>query len=431
MRVRSPSRAYEVIKMRTLALLLAAAVLMTPFAIAQEPEEKAADDPVAEEKVDVKALLKDYQAAIEANKKNAPARLSAVQKIAGVKDPAVGKALLSALKDRDPEVRAAAARGLAQQAGGKSDRSYGKALAGRLKKWDDDDPKAIEGILDGLAAFPSKGNIKTLTKIVEKVMYKESKDWLPSGKAAVKALGSIREKDAIEQLIKLLGMTNPRSGSGGPTISSETQAFRKEFENPVIASLGAITGARVKDGGVWTEWWRKVGKSYRVPKAGDEEELNKSPNYVDNWYGFRLKCPTGMWKYERPDKTDRVIRMRLPQVGNQQDSDIEIEVECFSQSKYGSGTTPPERVKYWLDHAKKTWKDVKKDSVTEVTLAGQKAKLLHILGQNAKGKTLVIDRYIWQKDGRLWTIHVTSITGVAKAHEDQAKKAIASFTFTK
>jgi len=418
--------------MRTLAVLLAAAILVVPFAVAEEPEKKAEEQPAAD-KVDVKALLKAFGAAMKANRRDAPARLAEVQKLVAVVDPAVGKALLKTLSDRDPEVRAAAARALAHQADGKNDKTYGKALAGRLKKWDDDDPKAIEGILDGLVAFPNKGNIKTLTKMVEKVMYKEDKAWQPVGQAAVRALGAIREKDAIEQLIKLLGMTNPRAGSGGTSPSAETVAFRGSFKTDIVGGLQNITGNQVKDPGVWQAWWSDSGKTYKVPKKGAEEELNKEMWFQDSFYKFKVKRPNAEWTFVRPTIANYVIECGHPMVGNPTQTDVSLTVECYSQTEY-SGSTPGERVQYWNNWAEdetRGFTDLKEQWEKDATVAGVRAKHWHAKGMTVKRTVKTMDKYIFVKDARLWTVHLTMGSGVPEELQKQLQKAFGSFGFMK
>lgn len=393
--------------MRLLAILTVAALLV-PFAV------RAAED-------DVKTKVKDFQEAMKA--KEASARKSAVEGIATVKDPAVADALVRFLGDRDPEVRGAVGFALGQQG---DEKHRGKILS---RVTDKEDPQAIVGYCAGLELLPDVKSVDPLMKYIKKVIYAQKEEEKDAAVAATKALAKIRHKSAVDALIELLGLTNPRAGASTGAVSDETRKFRGAFKVPVLEGLSYITGQHFKDPAVWEGWWKDVEKRFKVPTG--EESLDASDTYEDYGYKFVLKKPNASWSFSRPTGDNYIIELGHPQEGNEGTNDASVTVEAFNQADFAD-STPGARVEYWADWAKNTgFKDIKETEVKDVSFCGEKAKLWMVKGLTAAGTVWTHENYIFAKDGLLWTVHVKSLSGIPETLTKDLEKALRSFAFLK
>jgi hypothetical protein len=404
-------------------VVLVAAVLLVPLAASGQDDEEV---------VDVKAKLKAFKAAMKS--KDASARLAAVQEVAPLKDKAVAAAIAKYIKDRDPGVRAAVGRALGTQ----GDQKHRGKLVGPLKNWDKEDPKALIGILEGLEGLPHKTSIDPLSDMIKKVMYRQREAEKPVGVGATKALGKIKEKQAISALVELLGLTDPKAGAGGTAVSTETRNFRAAFKPAILDGLKYISGMHYKAPFVWQRWWKSVEKKFKIPKG--YKDLNDEMTYPDAGYKFKVARPNKTWLFTRPDSETGVIRVGHPQEGNENAWDAFLLIEAYGTNEYSinNPTAAAANFDRWAaDVGFKKDRDDKpmiKDGgphTKDVKFCGKSAKLWSARGMSASGSVVSLKKYIFVYDGLLYTISLQTLSGVAAALEEDLEKALKSVSLMK
>ena len=396
--------------MRFLLSVIVVAMLVAPYAA------------TAEEGIDVTDRVKAFKAVLKG--KDAEAKIKAIDEIKTTKHKDIAAAIAGALRDRNKDVKMAAARALGVQGVVK----YRTKLMAPLKKYEKADPELLLAYLEGLKGMPHKASITPLAKVVHKVLNRLKEDEYAIGEACVNALGSIKEKATIEELIVLLGRTNPRAGAGG-SVSTEAQNFCGKFKDPIVAALGNITGFRFKDPDVWAGWWKRNGKKFKFGRKA--EDVNASDTYTDVGYEFRIKKPNDRWTFSIPKENNYVITLSHENEESAGTLDAWMKVEAYSTSAY-SGSTPPDRaaaMEQWV-HSDRGFKDVRESNTTDLKFAGESAKKWYARGMNSASRPVTIWKIYFIHNGLLFTVHAQHNSGVDEALVKDLEKAIASFKFT-
>jgi HEAT repeats/PBS lyase HEAT-like repeat len=413
----------RILVMRSILVVLFAAALLFPLSASGQDDAEV---------VDVKAKLKAFKEAMKS--KDASVRTAAVQEIASIKDKTVAKALSKRIKDRDADVRAAVGRALGQQ----GDLAYRGKLIAPMKDFDKGDPKALVGFLEGLEGLPHKSSVDPLCDMIKKVMYRERDAEKPLGLGATKALGKIKDKAAISALIEILGLTNPRAGSGGASVSTQTRAFRGSFKQPVLDGLKYIAGEHFKTGKVWQDWWKAREGRFKIPEGF--KDLNDKMEYPDYGYKFRLKRPKKTWLFTRPDSETGVIRVGHPQEGNENAWDAFLLVEAYDTSDYSINNPTAAAANFDRWAAEVGFKKDRNDEpmikdggphTKDVKFCGESAKLWSARGMSASGSVVQLRKYILVRGGLLYTISLQTLSGVDPALEADLEVVLKSFSFMK
>jgi hypothetical protein len=412
--------------MRSLLVLICLAMMLTPFAVrAEEDNGDAAEE--GGEVVDPKAKLKELKEALKS--RDPDARVQAIQSAAGVRDKGIAGAIAKCLSDKSPEVRAAAGRALGQQ----GDQKYRGKLLARLKNFDKEDPVALKGYLAGLQGLPDVKSIKDLTDMIKKIMYREREAEKEVGIEAAKALGKVKDKRAVAELIVLLEMTDPKSGGSGGTVSQATRKFRGDFRPSILDGLSHITDEHFKDAIVWQTWWKGAEKRFKVPEGA--RDVNASATYTDYGYRFRVKKPKDTWVFVRPGGETGIVRLGHRQEEGGAAMDASITVTGYETSRYTTNS-PSAAIDYWNEWAadeSKGFRDIKDGFPVnkDVVFAREKAKLWECKGLTAAGTVKFIRKYILLRNGILLTISIETLSGVSPELQKDLDKAVASFTFMK
>ncbi len=239
--------------MRPAALLSAAilaAILAAATLSAQAPPATTPADPPAVKKA-IDAMQAGWPHWNPAEKVDAADKLAALggpeaaQTLAGkLEDPAplVRRALAADLgKLKDPKTVPALAAALDREQGEKTDVETFKAVAKALG--DIGDPKAVEPLAHNLFSGD-----------------RQKIEWQDQADARVEALGSIRHKEAVDELISLLG----RSGTTGRRNASSGAANHK-LAVAIERSLRRLTGQTLRDENAWRAWWKDNREKFRFP----------------------------------------------------------------------------------------------------------------------------------------------------------------------
>ncbi len=275
--------------------------------------------------------------------------------------------------------------------------------------------------------MPHPASIKPFVKLINKVLNRMKPDEQPIGVATVKALGAIKNKTAIENLITLLGRTNPRAGAGG-SVSTEAQNFCGAFKTPIVAALANITGFRFKDPDVWANWWKKNGKKFKFQTG--KVDVNAKDTYTNIGYEFRIKKPNDKWTFSLPSDTNYVVTCSHENEESAGTLDAWMKVEAYSTSAY-SGSNPTDRaasMEAWV-RSDTGFEDVRESYTKDLKFAGESAKLWYAKGMNSAKRPVTIWKIYLIHNNLLFTIHAQHNSGVDEALVKDLEKAIASFKF--
>jgi HEAT repeat protein len=188
---------------------------------------------------EVKKLVEDFK--LELKNPDSMARVDAVRQVGRIRHTDIAKAIAKALTDKDPAVRKTAAEALAYQA----DKATMKALCKTLPL-NKGKPDVQAAILKALGAI---GDWRALPAVTKDLMRPGQPEVT---KARIVALGNIRHRDSIQNLIDFM----QRWG----------RAMR-DYAKPLQESLKKLTG---KDFGrnrnAWKAWWDRSKKTWRFPR---------------------------------------------------------------------------------------------------------------------------------------------------------------------
>lgn len=203
----------------------------------------------------------------------APERIAAIEEHGGVHAPEVLRWLEKGLKDKDLGVKAAAVEALRWFPGDKALRALHKAYDKDKALREDEalcaaaitaigqhaSPSSIDVLLeDALAAVPAKVQV-----------------------ARIYALGHIRDKRSVEELLDLLMKTGRIRGPKGR--GGATQPLMKEFATSLHVLTGEDFGNEEK---AWQDWWKEHGKRFEV----SEKPAGLEPKVARFWERYWSKA---------------------------------------------------------------------------------------------------------------------------------------------
>lgn len=262
-----------------LAALAAAAVLGLAATSAVVPAPAVLADDVDDAIVQLKELVKAN------DEGKAIAKITELEtKMDGRVTDALADVAKAAKSDR---VSKAAMKVAAQR----KDPELSKWLKTKLddKKMAEDHPERYLAVLDSVGFYGDKSTMKPLEDVVKKYLPTNSN----YSKAAIRAYGSIREKVAVEQLVKWLRQTeNTRAGGQGASMSAQTRDNYEAAKGAVLKALESLTLQDMGDAATWEKWWKENEKTYEFPDANQAEvDYATLTEYTDRAYGFTVKKP--------------------------------------------------------------------------------------------------------------------------------------------
>ena len=281
-------------------------------------------------------------------------------------DARVAKALTALVKNRDPKIAGAAIR----QLGLRKDKAFGKRVGkaiGNKKLYkvdDEEDAEVYLAYLDAAAMYANPKHGKELIGIVKKFIATNT-DY---STRAIKAYGSVQDKEVIDQLIKWLVQTESRGVSqGGKRQSTETRDNKAKSGKAVVAALEALTGQSIGDGAAWQEFWKTERKGFDFPEA-DAEPVDPATlsEWTDGPYGYTIKKPTHDETWTFTDPGSEYIRMRL----ESRDPKDELVMARAEFSIHNLSTQSPKTVKdlakwYLEKFSEERFSQTSKDPVIE------------------------------------------------------------------
>jgi HEAT repeat protein len=168
-------------------------------------------------------------------------KIDAIKRISGIRHKKVAKAISKALGHKDPMVRKAAAEALISQAEKSTTPALIKAFA-----FNEPFPDIQLAIIQALGANRDPRAVPVLAKDLVDPRKAELT------KARIEAMGNIKDKRCIDELISFMWKTNRGN-----------RAHRR----PLQESLKKLTGRDYgNDRRAWKDWWERSKKWFRFPK---------------------------------------------------------------------------------------------------------------------------------------------------------------------
>lgn len=238
-------------------LLFVAALAFLP---AQEPSVQP-DPAQVEEAVDeLKEVFK---------KGESEERIAAIQKYTELVAKEVVEGIAKGLKDKDPEVQAAAIEALRYMPHAASLKALHKTLEKdkKIKK----DARLLEGLI---IAIGQHGDPSSIDVLVDGALATTAKDLVI---ARIFSIAHIRDQKSLEALMDLIQRTS-RGGKKG--------RGKMPQEKHYVIALEVLTGEELgKDLEVWTKWWRKSKKTFKV----SSEQPKLAPKTEQAWSNYWSK----------------------------------------------------------------------------------------------------------------------------------------------
>ncbi len=339
-------------------------------------------------------------------------KVKALEAMAKNTEPEGAKAVAKHMADRSLAVRVAAIRtvGLLQDKA-----SFGKLNA--MVKSEEKEPKVLAAVVQAIGEYANPASMKMLVDVAKKWMFKDSE----VSSAAAYGLGKIRQKAAVDELIKLMDLTYPGQASSGPGVSTETRDLLAKSRPAIISALQELTGWDFRDAPAWKRFWDLEQKTWK-PAEG-EPDYSKLAEWRDPGYGFTLPKPAKNWVFDRTEKAYRI----LMKVAN--DENIVLSQVYVMAYENTSGMTPEQKAQEYEDSFSGSWKDIKKESwVREDCRVGKLKGFTHSFsGIDAYGQ-VARARYIYVLRGEMMFILGSwTRSGIPKEVQEQVDKAFSSF----
>lgn len=349
---------------------VAAAALVAVAAAAFAPRSPALADTIDDAIDEMEAAAKD---------KDAGKCIAKMVELQDSLDERVGKALNKLVKNREPKIAAAAIRQLAMR----KDESFGKSVGRKIgdkKLYKEEDKRDIYlAYLDAAAMYANPKHGKELADIVKKFMPTDSEFCTK----AIKAYGSVREKEVVDQLIDWLVQTESTGQSqGGKNMSTETKENYAKAKSQVIETLEELTTQQIGDGKSWSEFWEKRRKSFVFP---DPNAAEVDPATLDEWsdvaYGYTVKKPEGTgWAFKKTEWD--AIRMRLEKMDEDELVMVRVDFQIHNLSSQSPKTMKALAEWYVQDYKDNRFSDLRG---AEPTLEERKIGGREFLVVSAKG----------------------------------------------
>lgn len=238
---------------------LVAALAFASALFAQEPPAESAADKAAEK---AEAQKQVHEALSGWAKMELAEKTAAIGKATDVGGPAAAHALAEKLHDKEPLVRKA----LADALGKLKDEKTVSALTRALEVDADEKDGDLDAFLAICKALGEIGDAKAIGPLVHGVLggNRRDKNWQKRGDARIQALGKIRDKESIDQLLDLW----VRGTTGGGR-SLRASAPKNPHEGRIVQSLQQLTGEKMTEQKEWHDWWKKQRAHFEFPAAKD------------------------------------------------------------------------------------------------------------------------------------------------------------------
>lgn len=211
---------------------------------------------------DVQAVLDEFKKAFKGGELE---RADAVKILDKMEDRKIAAMLANVLNDPGPNVRIAAADGLARY---EKDPAAGQALARALaaaKK----QPSVQVPILKAMGTLRDWG---TAPAVIDHFNDPD----LDVCRAAMMASGRIRNPSFVKELSDFLRDAGAGSASAGASSIADFRVRRLQLRISAQLALREITGQNFTDAKAWEDWWKSNGAAFTAKLQKEErEELDR------------------------------------------------------------------------------------------------------------------------------------------------------------
>lgn len=232
------------------------------------------------------------------------------------------KAISKYVGDRSIAVRVAALKAL----GAYKDKKYlGTFLS--LLKTAEDQPAVMEAALLGIAELGDRRAKKDVIDVAKKFLPRNA----AVASAAATALGTMPDRESVDELIKLLDLTYPRQSKEGPSVSQETRKILEQSRGDIMKALVNLTGYDFGEPRIWQLFWDRNNKSWKPGRK--EVDLATLEKYEDPGYGFRIEKPSDKWTMSKAPGCRIVMDLKGEELTYAQ-----VAVQAYDMSAYTSST---------------------------------------------------------------------------------------------
>ncbi len=337
-------------------------------------------------------------------------RISAIEALSESDEKNKAKLIAGRLKDSSPEVRAAAAGALGR-IGGRV--AVGKLL--RAMKAFSKDPESLAKVCAALGQTGSPAAVDALAKLALKEMSRDA----TLTKAAVAALGEIRDRRSIEELVGILG-------SATPVRSARTYSYgHPALMAPTRSALQRLTGLKLYSYSEWSDWWRRTRKRYKFPD--DPATQLARQVYRDEGFLFEMTRPDGdRWEFSQP--RGLAIQARLRRTGSEA-SYAAVQIRATS-ARSSTPSSQSGLADYLEDRFEDEFKDIKDvERQDRDRISGRPAVYHRVVGMLQGGLVVELRQWVVLYQGNLYTIRAISSSGAAEKVKREMEKILKSIRF--
>jgi len=387
--------------MRTATLLLVvfSALLLLPVVKADEAKDQ------------IDAFEETMKGADEA------AMIKEIEALAKSGNPGASKAISKFMNHRQTAVRVAAIGAV----GSLKEKKYFGKLNGMIKQADKD-PAVLAAVCLAVGQYGSKGSLKTLVGVAKKWMAKDA----VVCSAAATAIGNVPDRQAVDELIKLMDLTFPKAGANSGAISTEQRDLFAASRPAILKSLQTLTGWDFQDAEPWRSFWDKEQKTWKPGKL--DIDTTKLKKWVDPGYGFVINKPGDRWVFDRSEtfKDYRIYMSR------EQENAKEAYVFVWA-ARNSSGMSGANKANEWMDSYRNRYKDIKEETVKldNIRVGKVKGVVQSFTGRDAYGTAVKVRDLYFAHSGYMFIVGSWRRSGLEdKSVESEVLKALNSFKLT-
>jgi hypothetical protein len=338
-------------------------------------------------------------------------RIDAIEALAKSESGSASSLVARMLRDSSPEVRAAAARAL----GARGDRTALAALRWAADELDDD-PTTLAAVCAGLGATGSRAAVEPLGDVARQEMSRRPR----VARAAIEALGAVRDPESVETLLGLLSTATPSQ------TDRTTNTGQRELLAPIRASLRRLTGQRLVSSSAWSAWWRRNERGYRFPEDPGAELRGKV--FREEGFLFRVERPsTKAWEFARPDGNGLLL-VRF--TGPREASPVAYVMISGYSVKEFDPDTPDALARRYAARMEDEYADFR-DRVTDrpARLGGENAIYQRFFGRTRKGIVLETRHWIARRGEHVFTVRAVLASGSSERVRRELDSIVKSFRF--